>query len=218
MSDSRLLDPSFLFRFEISIRKQPLRWTKAGIKLPEETVLPHFGALRDEARFSELRLGWSPSGLGFRLKATGKSQLPWCRDNRALESDGVRICIDTRDSGMIHRGNRYCHHFHFAPFGAGPKRDQPFAVHLPVDRARESPPFAQGDDFKLFSRLATNGYELNGIIPSAVLHGYDPAESPRVRLFYAVYDRELGAQTLSVGSQFQILADPSLWVAAQLVE
>ena len=41
--------------------------------------------------------------------------------------------------------------------------------------------------------------------------GYDPEQQPRVSIYYAVIDRELGWQTLSLGPEFPVMDDPSLW-------
>ena len=49
------------------------------------------------------------------------------------------------------------------------------------------------------------------------LTGFDPQEHPRLGFTYAVVDRELGEQTLGVGSPMPYQEDPSLWATLELV-
>ena len=47
--------------------------------------------------------------------------------------------------------------------------------------------------------------------------GFDPQDHPRLGFNYAVTDRELGQQTLTVGSPMPYQEDPSLWATLELV-
>lgn len=218
MSDSRLLEPTFLFRFHVNLRKHSLRWGKTGLKLPEETRVPAFTALDGGPNFGDVRLAWSSKGLGFWVRTQGKKKLPWCNPDRAAESDGLQLYIDTRDSGEIHRGNRYCHKFVFSPFGGGTKRDQPMAGHYGVHQARESPPFAPVECFKIYSAPLADGYLLSGLIPAQALTGYDPSEYQQVRFCYFLTDSELGWQVCTSPNSFPVSSDPTMWVRATLAE
>jgi hypothetical protein len=66
-------------------------------------------------------------------------------------------------------------------------------------------------------RAVSGGYILEGFLPAAVLNGFDPEQNPRLGVFYAVQDRELGEQTLGAGSEFPFAEDPSLWSVLELV-
>ena len=50
-----------------------------------------------------------------------------------------------------------------------------------------------------------------------MLHGFDPEQNPRLGIYYAVRDTELGEQVLSVGSDFPYAEDPTLWSVLELV-
>ena len=50
-----------------------------------------------------------------------------------------------------------------------------------------------------------------------MLNGYDPEQNPRLGVYYAVRDAELGEQVLSVGADFPFSEDPSLWGVLELV-
>jgi hypothetical protein len=46
--------------------------------------------------------------------------------------------------------------------------------------------------------------------------GFDTEEHSRLGFSYAIVDRELGWQTFSVGPEFPIQEDPSLWGTLEL--
>ena len=54
------------------------------------------------------------------------------------------------------------------------------------------------------------------MIPADCLTGFDPADYPRLGFSYAVVDRELGWQTFSVGPEYPIQEDPTLWGTMEL--
>jgi hypothetical protein len=57
---------------------------------------------------------------------------------------------------------------------------------------------------------------LEAFIAAAALTGFDPQEHPRLGFNYRIVDRELGEQTLSVGSPMPFQEDPSLWATLEL--
>ena len=63
-----------------------------------------------------------------------------------------------------------------------------------------------------------DGYEMQCHIPADALTGFDPAEHPKVGFNYAIVDRELGWQTFSLGPEFPIGEDPSLWGTLELAK
>ena len=210
-SPERLIDPSFLFRFEVTLKKDELKWTSKGLDLPETCRLPSFGALAERPVFADVRIGWNETGLGVQVAVSGKRQLPWCRDSRLDDSDGFHFWIDTRCSPGIHRATQYCHRFLWMPAGGGPKRDRATAAWVPIHRARANPKPIAVDAIKVASLPRHDGYVLSGLVPASSLTGFDPNEQPRVGIYYAVVDRELGWQTLTLGPEYPVTDDPSLW-------
>jgi hypothetical protein len=65
---------------------------------------------------------------------------------------------------------------------------------------------------------ATSGYLMSAFIPAAALTGFNPVDHPRLGFTYQLFDRELGQQYFSVGSEFPFSADPSLWGTLELVK
>jgi hypothetical protein len=216
MSES-LLSPAFLFRFSCGCRKASVLWPERGaVELTGEYALPSFGELEGRRRFADLRMGWNEQGFGLALRVTGKAQACWCRETRVEDSDGLSVWLDTRDAHNIHRANRFCHRFVFLPFGGGSRAEQPVAVLLPINRARELPKPIEPRVLRAESARLKDGYELKTFIPGSAITGFDPAEHPRLGFSYAVIDRELGWQTFSVGPEFPFVEDPSLWGTVEL--
>jgi len=212
-----LLAPTFLFRFADPCHYRQKVGSKGGIELDEADVLPSFGELEGKPLFADLRAAWSEEGLVFVLQVAGKKQLPWCRATRIEDSDGLQVWIDTRNAHNIHRASRFCHRFAFLPAGEGRKLDEPVAVLLAINRAKESPKEIARNALQVKAVRHHDGYALQAFIPAAAMTGFDPSEHPRLGFSYAVIDRELGWQTFSIGPEFPFTEDPSLWGSLELV-
>ncbi|MBW3597098.1 MAG: hypothetical protein KY475_07465 [Planctomycetes bacterium] len=186
------------------------------MQLGEKHRLPSFGELEGRPLFADVRGAWSPRGFSFWVQVTGKRQMPWCRDSRLDESDGLSVWIDTRNTQNIHRASRFCHRFVFLPSGGGRRMEEAVAAALPINRAKEHPKPAPADSLRVRSQQRVGGYVLEAHIAAAALTGFDPAEHPRIGFAYAAIDRELGWQTFTVGPEFPFVEDPSLWGELEL--
>lgn len=211
-----LVNPTCLFKFEVRIRKENLDWTSKGLSLPEACRLPSFGALSGGPIFADFRMAWSVDGIGFDLRVAGKRQMPWCRDTRLDESDGLQVWIDTRNSPNIHRATQHCHRFLWLPSGGGPRRDKLVAALVPIHRAKANPKPVSREQLMIHAVPRHDGYEMSGLIPASCLTGYDPIDQSQIGFYYLVNDRELGQQTLTLGDGFPVAEDPSLWGEASL--
>ncbi len=216
MSES-LLPKRFLFRFSIPcLYRRPLG-SERGAGLDATHRLVGFAELEGRSTPADVRAAWSEEGLAFAVLVQGKKQAPWCRAGKAEDSDGVQLWIDTRNVHNVHRASRFCHRFLFLPSGGGTRLDQPVALWLPINRAREHPRAIRPDALRVAGKLQKDGYRLDVGIPAEALTGFDPQEHPRLGFTYAVTDRELGEQTLGVGSPMPYQEDPSLWATLELV-
>ena len=212
-----LLPERFLFRFSVPcLYRRPL-WTPKGAGLGEEHRLLNLAELEGGTGPADVRAAWSEEGLALTVLVAGKRQAPWCRDNRPEDSDGLQVWIDTRDVHNIHRAGRFCHRFAFLPAGVGRRLDEPAALWLPINRAREQPRSIPPRALHVVSQKRIDGYVLDALIGAGALTGFDPAEHPRLGFTYAVLDRELGEQTFGVGSPMPYQEDPSLWTTLELV-
>jgi hypothetical protein len=213
-----MLPQRFLFRFSLPCRYREPLWTSDGAKLEEQYRLPSLAELENRASPAEVRAAWSETGLAFWVRVAGKRQPPWCRATRPEDSDSVQVWIDTRDVHNVHRAGRFCHRFVFLPCGAGRRLDEPAAQWLPINRAREQPRPIEPKQLMVRSETRADGYTLEAFIPADALTGFDPQEHPRLGFTYAVIDRELGEQTLGVGSPMPYQEDPSLWATLELTK
>jgi len=212
-----LLPKRFLFRLSLPCRYREVLWDARGAALEEPYRLLSFAELEHRATPADVRAAWSEAGLAFSVRVEGKRQAPWCRKNQPEESDGLQLFLDTRDVHNIHRAGRFCHHFVFLPGGDGKRLDVPVAEWLPIHRAREHPRPVRPGQLQVRSEKRVDGYLLEAFIAAEALTGFDPAEHPRLGFTYAVIDRELGEQTLAVGSPMPYREDPSLWATLELV-
>ena len=213
----QLISPTMLFRFAAPCLRTEGRWSAGGIKLSEQHQLPCFAELHGARPFADVRLAWSEAGIALNVTVRGKEQPPWCRDSRIDDSDGIQLWIDTRNTQNIHRAGRFCHRFAFLPIGAGRNLDEPAAVLLAINRAKESPREIDPRTLKVRADRLAGGYNLEGFIPAAAMTGFSPADHPAIGFSYAVIDRELGWQTFSVGQELPFVDDPSLWGTLELI-
>ncbi|MGD0900239.1 MAG: hypothetical protein ABR915_20590 [Thermoguttaceae bacterium] len=212
-----LVPTRFLFRFSIPCLVHEPLWSEAGAGLDERYRLPSLAELDGRPAWADLRAAWSPAGLAVAARITGKKQPPWCRASRPEDSDGLQIWIDTRDVHSVHRAGRFCHRFIFLPRGGGRRLDEPIAELLPINRAREHCRPVPPGRVMVRSERFSGGYLLEAFLPAEVLTGFEPGEHPRLGFTYAVLDRELGEQTLGVGSPMPYQEDPGLWATLELV-
>lgn len=212
-----LISPTLLFRFAAPCQYTPLKWSAQGVSLPETYRLPSFAVLHGGKQFADVRLAWNEAALLLNVTVHGKQQPAWCRDSRIDDSDGVQLFVDTRNTQNIHRAGRFCHRFAFLPSGTGRNLEEPLAVMLAINRAKESPREIDSRQLAATSSRLPDGYFLSAVLPAATLTGYHPAEHPALGFSYAVSDRELGKQTFSVGPELPFADDPSLWGTLDLV-
>ena len=206
----------FLYRFRF-----PCNYAEPGTVLGESYQLPNVNQLDKSGLQNKLpydfRIGWNETGLLFLLIVSGKSQSLWCRATAPDESDGIQICLDTRDIKDIHRASRFCHRLLFMPTGSGRDQSQPLAVWLPIHRAREHPNSIDLSQIKMKSDISATGYRLDVSLPGKILTGFDPSEHPNLGFHFSVSDREFGKSYLLVAPPLPHDQDPSLWGTLAMV-
>ena len=209
----------FLFRYAIPVQadEQLPRRKARLIGLGEEFALPDLGALEGVSPFASVRLAWNARGLGVTVVVQGKQQPVAYRPGVPELSDGVALWIDTRPTQNVHRATRYCHQFWLQARGGGPKQAEPLAAAVPIARARENPPErSTAGEVLVAGEVVKGGYWLDAWLPAEMLHGFDPDSNPRLGFSYLVQDQELGEQGLTVGAEFPVSYDPSLWSTLEL--
>jgi hypothetical protein len=213
----QLLAPGFLFRFSAPCYPFNGKWSTKGISLDDTHLLPCFDQLNGGKSFAQVRAGWFDKGLGFDVTVSGKQDSLWCKPTRLGESDGMHLWIDTRDTHNIHRATRFCHRFFFMPQGIGIQDREPYATMLKINRAKEESSSMNRGKLSIVSRIESDGYRMQILIPKESLFGFTPDEQPRLGFCYTISDREQGYQSFSIGPEFPIAEDPSLWGTLELV-
>lgn len=201
----------------VHVPAMPLEEDDSLLDLPEACRLDNFAVLDGQRNFADVRLAWNDGGLGLQVEVKGKDNPPTGDVARPRASDGVTLWIDTRDARTSHRASRYCHQFHFLPAGGGAERDEPAFVQTKINRALQDAPLSLATMVPYRCERTATGYRLEAFLPAAVLHGFDPEQNPRLGISYLVHDNELGDQVLSVGTDFPVAEDPTLWSVLELV-
>lgn len=206
-----------MFRYRLNCRKLESK-PKGAFELPADFSLPRLGAFEGQKPFADVRVGWIDQGLAVELVVTGKKQSLWCRESQILESDGIQLWIDTRDTHNVHRATRFCHRFFFMPQGIGMREMDPFATMLKINRAKEESSSMNRGKLEIRSRIKKDGYDLHAFIPKEALFGFAPDDQRQIGFCYAINDRELGWQCFTLTPKFPIAEDPSLWGTLELIE
>jgi hypothetical protein len=205
-----------LFRFSLPVRRREPLWTNRGAELDESYRLLDLGALDSRPGFGDVRMAWSKQGLAFRVRVAGRTLPLCCRESYPAESDGLQVWIDTRATLNVHRATRFCHQLVFLPAGGGHDRNEPLVRQHWIARAKEDARRIAVRNIAIVSRIFSDGYELHAAIPATGLTGFDPMEHSHLGFHYALFDREFGLQTLSVGSDMPYESNPTTWARLEL--
>jgi hypothetical protein len=214
---TKQIPKNLLFRYRIACRYAKLKASEK-FELDETHQLQNFGGFEGQEPYADVRAAWNEKGLFFSVEVTTKKQSLWCRENQLMESDGVQLWIDTRDTHNVHRATRFCHWFAMLPSGGGAKQDKPVISTLKINRSREDSPAINRAKLKANSSVTKKGYRVTTYIPSEALNGWNVDDHRQLGFNYAITDRELGWQTLAIGPELPIAEDPALWQTLHLVD
>lgn len=211
------VDPSLLIRVRLKAHQLDREFSHRPEALPDEAIIPCLSTeLTGDPKFAQVRVAVGSNALFFQTDVQGKQQLPWCRESRVEDSDGLHVWIDTRNSTEIQRATKFCHRYAFSPMGRGPKADLPFVGWAPINRARENPPPPPDDQFAIRARISDGRYRLVAALHFEALSGLDVQDFPVIGFYFAVLDRELGWQSLALQPDLPVMDNPSLWGQLQL--
>lgn len=207
-----LLDPALLVRVKMAVVNVDRAFSERPEPLPDSAILPSLSAeLSGHPKFAQVRVAFGTNAIFLQVDVLGKKQLPWCREGRLEDSDGLHVWIDTRNSRDIHRATKFCYRFAFCPMGRGPKADLPFAGWAPINRARDNSKPPPDDMLAVRSAMQVDRYRVVGAIHFDALVGLDLQDFPVLGFYYAVLDREFGFQTMNLPVTLPVMDDPSLW-------
>lgn len=174
-------------------------------------------ALEGREPWSEVRVGWSPRGLAIGVEVTGKASPIRHDPFLADASDGVQLWIDTRDTRDIHRASRFCHRFSAVLVPDRAKKSVSVQCEQkPIHRALADAPLAKPGSIQARAEANKTGWSLELFLAAESLHGFDPDTNRRLGFAYQVTDPDRGDEFLTVGRDFPIGEDPSLWATLEL--
>lgn len=222
MSSQPLIPPTFFFRLAIDCRRldrMPRNGSAGGLlSLPESCRVPDFARIDGRTSWAEVRVAWNPAGLGVSVETSGKTG-PIVSNPRTPEtSDSAQFWVDTRDTRDVHRATRYCHRFAAILAAKGAKGLDSQVEQCPINRALASPPPVRESEIARRADRTRTGWILEVFFPASSLHGFDPETNRRLGFYYQVTDPARGDQYLSVGREFPIAEDPSLWATLELTD
>lgn len=210
----------FQFEFPLHYLDTPVldghvkKWSE-GHLLPPLVVLEEHDT-HDAEPIADVYAGWNEDGLifGFDVpdrpgKLSGDSKDWW-------KHDGVRICVDTRDTRDLKRATRFCHLFYALPVGGGADKKSPIVGQQRMSRSKEPPPSVDTRRIRVATNIQRGQWYLEVLLPGSCLNGWDPAEHPRIGLYYKLKDLRLGTQQFAAEDELGWDVDPSLWPTAIL--
>ena len=207
-----------MFRFEFPIHhmaKSPLLDGDIA-KWDDKYAAPRLYEIDDDAPFADVYWAWNEHGLIAAFHVYERTGLPQCDTQHWWTKDGLRLCVDTRDARDIRRATRHCRFFYFLPTGGGPRKKSPVVGTHRMSRAKEAAPTIDLSLIKTGVYMDRHSYTMEVAIPAACLTGWDPAEHPRIGIFYKVKDMRLGSQNLTVTDDLGWNMDPSTWATGVL--
>lgn len=224
-----VIPPAFAFHFSIPVKRCD-DMPSSGSRLPE--LSPEFGVvwpdglLIGQAHFTapdlnqppqlDLRMAWNPRGIAIQWELSGKTQRVHADFTQPTVSDGLQVWIDTRNTQTIHRASRFCHHF--CLLATDDTHESPTIVQLPVARASEDAKVHPASAFRIDQQRHPQGYRLQAWLPAEVLTGFDVETCSQLGFSCLLVDRELGLIPFTIGIEFPIANDPSLWQTLDLVD
>lgn len=217
----RVLPSPFLFRWSFPARHRADLPKSLGdiADWTNTCLLPDAGNLDGTAAsFARISAAWNEHGLAVAVRVQGKRQPLHSDAQSPTGSDGFELWIDTRGTQNVHRATRFCHRFCILPRGVGRKDSKPVVMSIPFANAREATSAKTPPSCPVSADVRDDGYDLAVWFPAEALFGFDPDANPRLGFYVAVRDAELGEQFLTVGREFPIDFDPSLWQTLELVK
>lgn len=176
-------------------------------------LLPDMSAfLGEETSFADIGLAWNEEGLMADIlfkKPFEESNFPHFQ-----EGESVELFLDTRDLKTAGFMTRFCHHFVFLPHN----EHGPLGYEISRFRSEDSHPLCNPEDLKVAVDMRRNEIAMKILIPAFSLHGYDPANFPRLGFTYRIHRKGgLPHHFACSSALFALDQHPRLWATLRLV-
>jgi hypothetical protein len=215
-----LLPQAFWFRFAAPCMRVdgiPRANSSSGLlALPPSCALPDLKPLDGGCTWAEVRVGWNSGGLGIAVLADGVTAQQLAE--RRPEGFAVaQFWIDTRDTRNVSRATKFCHRF-VARIDRGSSRGRLDAqvAQRAISRAVADAPIGRADDIPVRVELSRASWLLELFLSSQVLNGFDPDTNRRLGFAFHITDFVRDDQYFSVGRDFPVGDNPSLWATLEL--
>ncbi|MFY8059837.1 MAG: hypothetical protein ACOVRM_18980 [Planctomycetaceae bacterium] len=216
---SQVVPPSFLFQYTLPmVRADQLPGSaSASLRLPSAVTVFLPAQLNSAETPWTLKAAWNTEGLGFEIRLRKKSFPPAGRWSAVQSSDRVMILLDTRPAVGLQRATEFCSLLTVLPLDDDAD-DQPSARFIEIAQQRTTRVAQDPRRCRLETVLVSDGYTLSVWIPGSQLPGFSElAETRALGLYVIVEDSELGQLPMSIGGDFPIAWNPSLWTRMELV-
>jgi hypothetical protein len=213
-----LLSRRAFFHFEIPVLycARPPRLDGDARKWSQKYMAPALVEVDEHEPFADVYWCWNEDGFYAAFDVPNRTSRPHCDTKEWWKKDGLRLCLATREMRDVKRATRFCHFFYLLPTGGGRDGHAPVLGTHRMSRAKEPPGTTDLSQARIAAHIGREGYSLEVAIPGTSLFAWDPAEHPRIALFYKIKDTQLGAQHLSVDDELGWNADPSTWATGVL--
>jgi hypothetical protein len=220
MTGKALLPQAFWFRIAVPCQRvddipRPARLGRL-LELPEATSLPDFMQLEGQSSWAQVRVGWNPRGLGIAVLAEGTA--PEQLDRARPEGFAAAVlCIDTRDTRNVARATRFCHRFRASlqPASGRGKLDVK-VVQQKISQATADSPLCDPERILARAELGPSRWMLEVFLPAEALNGFDVEVNRRIGFSYQISDHIRDDQFFTVGRDFPMNENPSLWSTLEL--
>jgi hypothetical protein len=220
MAPKPLLPQAFWFRIAVPchrIENMPRAGRRGRLlDLPETNALPDLRQLEGDTSWAQVRVGWNPGGLGIAVQAEGVSreQLDMARPEGFAVAE---FWVDTRDTRTVARATRFCHRFRAAlePGGARGQLNVKVAQQK-IAQATADAPIRDPELIVARAELFPASWMLELFLPTQALNGFDVEVNRRLGFSYQIADYVRDDQFFTVGREFPIGENPSLWSTLEL--
>jgi hypothetical protein len=185
------------------------------LDLPEACALPDFCQLDGESNWAEVRVGWNNGGLGIAVHASELSDQQLVRD-RPEGFANVNVWIDTRDTRNVSRATKFCHRYTARLTVVGPRKLNVEVAQKPIARALGDAPICRPQVIETRAEVGRSEWMLEIFLPVSILNGFDPDTNRRLGFAYQIADHVHPDQFLTIGREFPLGENPSLWSTLEL--
>jgi len=180
--------------------------------LNDKYLFPNTANFLKQKEFAECYFAWDEEGLYFQFNVEMIGDI---KDLALKNMGSIEIMIDTRDNKELSYLNEYCHHFLISP-------DESFktsAKEITKFRSMSIHKLCDPKHLKTEIDITSKMYQINLIIPTQCLHGYDPSYCQTLGFTYKINRPGSVSQVFGMQQmEYEIEKNPRFWPSIQLIK